>query len=125
MATVSDKIKDKIKTELTQLRKFSLAHFVTWRPMCKIDQSVGKCLYFNALTESERLNDSKNRSETCSEAELIVVRPERNELLRGPVLGRTHYVFLSFQSVKHKIFIISSTAQFLSQRTHFTRLNAT
>ena len=50
--------------------------------MYKIDQSVGKCLYFNALTESERLNDSEYRSETCSEAELIVVRPERTEPLR-------------------------------------------
>ena len=29
-------------------------------------------MYVNALTESERLNHSEYRSETCSEAELIV-----------------------------------------------------
>ena len=39
--------------------------------------TVSKRLYVNALTESERLNDTEYKSETCSEAELIVVRPER------------------------------------------------
>ena len=40
-------------------------------PCANLISSVGKRLYGNALTESERLN------ETCSEAELIVVCPER------------------------------------------------
>ena len=56
-----------------------------WLPsVCNIDQFSR--LYVNALTESERLNDSEYRSETCSEAELIVVRPERTE----PFSPRTH-----------------------------------
>ena len=42
-------------------------------PCAKLISSVGKRLYVNALTESERLNDSEYRSETCFEAELIVV----------------------------------------------------
>ena len=40
-------------------------------------RTVAKRLHVNALTESERLNDTEYRSETCSEARLIVVRPER------------------------------------------------
>ena len=55
-------------------------------PCAKLIRSVGKHLYVDALTESERLNDNEYRSETCSEAELIVFRPE----LRGSVLGRTY-----------------------------------
>ena len=55
-------------------------------PCAKWISTVGKRLYVNALTESERLNDTEYRSETCSEAKLIVVRPERTE----PVLGRTY-----------------------------------
>ena len=42
-------------------------------PYVKLISSVGKRLYVNALTESERLNDSEYRSETCSEAELIII----------------------------------------------------
>ena len=44
-------------------------------PCAKWISTVGKRLYVNALTESERLNDTEYRSETCSEAKLIVVRP--------------------------------------------------
>ena len=61
-------------------------------PCAKWISTVGKRLYINALTESERLNDTDYRSETCSEAKLIVVRPERTEPLRGSVLGRTYEI---------------------------------
>ena len=50
-------------------------------PCAKWISTVGKRLYVNALTEPERLNDTEYRSETCSEANLIV---------RGSVLGRTY-----------------------------------
>ena len=52
-------------------------------PCAKLISSVGKRSYVNAQTESERLNDTEYRSETCSEAELIVVRPERTDAF-GP-----------------------------------------
>ena len=56
-------------------------------PTCaKWISTVGKRLYVNALTESKRLNDTEYRSETCSEAKLIVVR-----LRFGP---RTHILIL-------------------------------
>ena len=61
--------------------EFSLAHFVSDPQCAKLISPVGKRLYVNALTESERLNDTEYRSETCSEAELIVVRSEQNEPL--------------------------------------------
>ena len=59
-------------------------------PCAKWIGTVGKRLYVNALTESERLNDTEYRSEACSEAKLIVVRPERTEPRSGSVLGRTY-----------------------------------
>ena len=46
-------------------------------PRAKLISSVGKRLYVNVLTGSEHLNDTEYRSETCSEAELIVVRLSR------------------------------------------------
>ena len=46
-------------------------------------------MYVNALTESERLNDTEYRSKTCSKAKLIAVRPERKRF--GP---RTHVLTL-------------------------------
>ena len=49
-------------------------------PCAKLIISVGTRLYVNALTESECLNDREYRSETFSEAELIVVRPEQIDL---------------------------------------------
>ena len=52
-------------------------------PCAKWISTVGKRLYVNALTESERLNDTEFLSETCSEAKLIVVRPERFGPSRG------------------------------------------
>ena len=58
-------------------------------PCAKLINSVGKCLYVNALAESERLIDSECRSYTFSETELIVIRPERT--VRGSVLGHTYY----------------------------------
>ena len=52
-------------------------------PPCeKWISTVGKRLYVNALTESERLNDTEYRSDTYSEAKLIVVRPDRGSVLR-------------------------------------------
>ena len=52
-------------------------------------------MYVNVLTESERLNDTEYRSETCSEAKLIVVRPERTEPLpRTHVLSILCYIDL-------------------------------
>ena len=59
-------------------------------PCAKWISTVGKRLYVNALIESERLNDTEYRSEICSEAKLIVVRPERTEPFRSSVLGRTY-----------------------------------
>ena len=79
-----------IASSLDVFVEFSLAHFVTCPSMCKWISTVGKRLYVNALTESERLNDTEYRSETCSEAKLIVVRPERTERF-GP---RTHVLTL-------------------------------
>ena len=55
-------------------------------PCAKWISTVGKGLYVNALTESERLNVTEYRSETCSGAKLTVVRPERTSQF-GP---RTH-----------------------------------
>ena len=75
-------------------------------PCAKWISTVGKRLYVNALTESERLNDTEYRSETCSEAKLIVIRPERTEPLRGSVLGRTYKTNLNkYKSVYFTCFV--------------------
>ena len=71
-------------------------------PCAKWISTVGKRLYVNALTESECLNDTEYRSETCSEAKLVVVRPERTEPLCSSVLGRTYDIkTLTVNHFKH------------------------
>ena len=85
---------DKVSAIANSLDVLVNSHWLTSSrapPFAKWISTVGKRLYVNALTESERLNDTEYRSETCSEAKLIVVRPERTEPLRSSVLGRTYY----------------------------------
>ena len=53
------------------LSKMAATMIGTTPPCAKWISTVGKRLYVNALTESERLNDTEYRSE----AKLIAVRP--------------------------------------------------
>ena len=78
-------------------------------PFVKLISSVGKRLYVNALTESERLNDTEYRSETCSEGELTVFRLERTELLNNGFSGlilraitKTHVVISNYRNNENK-----------------------
>ena len=85
-------------------------------PCAKLISTVGKHLYVNALTESERLNDTECRSETCPETELIVVRPERTSWF-GP---RTHVLYKCFMSLS--LIVIQTNIKFLKITVTWTNI---
>ena len=78
---------DKVVGHCKLFGLFLSSHWLTSSrasPCAKWISTVGE-RHVNASTESERLNDTEYRSETCSESKLIVVSLERTEPLRFAV----------------------------------------